>query len=319
MLFLTASQRLASMSGTCLCAAAWKMISGANVRMTPSTRSASATLATITSTGVVGHTLNFHERFRADDLGTMAAALAFQAFLSLFPILLLGLSIAGFLLGGNPAGWLRRFFDAVPGIGPLLDRNLEAIVRARGSLGIVALGGVAWAASGLTGRASDALGRIFRLPGRNVVRRRVRSLLALLLLGAALLAALLVSGTIAAIHAEGWWSLPVRGLTLVALAGLELAFFAGTYAVLTPPGGPPVRAHLPGAALITVGWGILKLVGGVTIATVVTRSGVLYGTIGAVFGLLVFLRVATSLYLVGAELSAVLAEQRAAAGGISPP
>ena len=251
------------------------------------------------------------ERFKADDLGTMAAALAFQAFLSLFPLMLLALSVAGFLLADDPAEWLRRFFDAVPGIGPLVERDLDAVVGARGGLGLIALAGVAWAASGLTGRASDALGRIFRVPGRNVVRRRARSLVAMLVLGAALFAALVASGAIAAIHAEGWWWLPVRALTLVAIAGLELAFFAGTYAVLTPAGGPTLRDHLPGALLMTAGWEILKLVGGVLVVAVVNRSSALYGAIGAVFGLLVFLRVAASLYLVGAELSALLAERRA--------
>ena len=259
------------------------------------------------------------ERFKADDLGTMAAALAFQAFLSLFPLMLLALSVAGFLLADDPAEWLRRFFDAVPGIGPLVERDLDAVVEARGGLGLIALAGVAWAASGLTGRASDALGRIFRVPGRNVVRRRARSLVAMLVLGAALFAALVASGAIAAIHAEGWWWWPARALTLAALAGLELAFFAATYAVLTPAGGPALRDHLPGALLMTAGWEILKLVGGVLVVAVVNRSSALYGTIGAVFGLLVFLRVAASLYLVGAELSALLAEQRAAADGVSPP
>lgn len=259
------------------------------------------------------------DRFRADDLGTMAAALAFQAFLSLFPLMLLALSVAGFLLAGDPAGWLRRFFGAAPGIGPLLDQNLDAVIEGRGGLGLVALAGVVWAASALTGRASDALARIFRVPGRNLFRRRARSLVAMLILGAALVAALLASGTIAAIHAEGWWWLPVRALTLAVLTGMEIAFFAGTYAVLTPAGGPALREHLPGALLMTAGWEILKLVSGVLVVTVVNRSSALYGTIGAIFGLLVFLRVAASLYLMGAELSALLREKCAEGAGVSAP
>jgi membrane protein len=274
---------------------------------------------TLAQSRAVRRLLAARERFRADDLGTMAAALAFQAYLSLFPTMLLALSVAGFLLAGDPAEWLRRYFDRMPGIGPLLEGNLDAIVRARGGLGIVALAGVAWAASGLTGRASDALARIFRLGGLNLVRRRVRSLLALLVLGAALLAGVLASGTIAAIHAEGWWAIPVRILTLAAVAGLEFLFFLGTYAVLIPPGGPPIRAHLPGAILMTAGWEVLKLVGGILVATVVTRSSALYGTIGAIFGLLVFLRVAASLYLVGGELSSLIVETRAESTGVTTP
>ncbi len=235
---------------------------------------------TLAQTPLVRRLLAARDRFRADDLGTMAAALAFQAFLSLFPLMLLTLSVAGFLLAGDPAEWLRRFFDAVPGIGPLLDRNLDAVVEARAGLGLVALVGVAWAASGLTGRASDALGRIFRVPGRGVVRRRARSFVAMLVLGAALFAGLVASAASAAVHAEGWWSLPARALTLVAIAALELAFFAGTYAVLTPPGGPAIRDHLPGAIFMTAGWEVLKLVGGMLVVTVVNRSSALYGTMG---------------------------------------
>jgi YihY family inner membrane protein len=249
----------------------------------------------------------------------MSAALAFQAFLSLFPLMLLSLSVAGFLLAGDPAEWLRRFFDAVPGIGSLLEGNLDAVVEARAGLGLLAMAGVAWAASGLTGRASDALARIFRVPGRSPVRRRLRSIVSMLVLGAALFVALVASGAIATVHAEGWWALAMRVLTLVAVAALELAFFAGTYAVLTPQPGPAVRAHLPGALLMTAGWEVLKLAGGLLVVTVVTRSSALYGTIGAIFGLLVFLRAGASLYLAGAELSALLAETRAASTGVTSP
>ena len=274
---------------------------------------------TLAHSRLVRRLLAARDRFRTDELGTMAAALAFQAFLSVFPLMLLALSVAGFLLAGDPAEWLRRFFDAVPGIGPLLDQNLDAVIEGRGGLGLVALAGVVWAASALTGRASDALARIFRMPGRSVFRRRARSLVAMLILGAALFVALLASGTIAAINAEGWWWLPVRVLTLGSVAGLELAFFAGTYAVLTPANGPGLRDHLPGAILMTAGWEALKLVGGLLVVTAVNRSSALYGTIGAIFGLLVFLRVAASLYLAGAELSALLREERAEGAGVSAP
>jgi membrane protein len=248
-------------------------------------------------------------RFRDDDLGTMSAALTFQAFLSLFPLMLLALAIAGFVLAGDPAEWLRRFFAAVPGIGPMLDRNLEPIVRARGGLGALALAGVVWTSSSLTDRASDALERIFRIADPNTLRRRARSLLTMLILGAVLLAALVLSGTVAAIHLEGWVGTPVRILGLVTVVALEFGFFLASYRVLLPNSGPRLRAHVPGAIFMTAGWELLKLVGGLLVVYVVTRASALYGTIGGVFGILVFLRVASSLYLVGAELSAILDEE----------
>jgi membrane protein len=273
-------------------------------------------MRTLAQSGILRRVAAALRRFRDDDLGAMSAALTFQAFLSLFPLMLLALSIAGFALAGDPAEWLQRFFAAVPGIGPMLDRNLEPIVRARGGLGALALAGVVWTSSGLTDRASDALERIFRIRDPNTLRRRARSLVTMLILGAVLLAALVISGTVAAIHVEGWAGTPVRILGLVAVAVVEFGFFLASYRVLLPPSGPRLRAHVPGAIFMTVGWELLKLVGGLLVVYVVTRASALYGTIGGVFGILVFLRIASSMYLLGAELSAIVDEEGREPGGL---
>ena len=54
---------------------------------------------------------------------------------------------------------------------------------------------------------------------------------------------------------------------------------------------------------MTIGWGLFKLAGGL-LAYYVSRATLLYGTIGAVVGLLLFLRLASGLFVFGAELSA---------------
>ena len=267
-------------------------------------------MRTLAHAGVLRRLRAARVRFRADDLGTMAAALTYQAFLSLFPLMLLALSVAGFVLSGKPADVLEEFYAAIPGIGPLLLQNLDHIVSARASLGLIALLGVVWTASGLTSRATAALGRIYRIPDRGIVRRRGRSLLAMLVLGAALIAGLVLSGAIANLEADGWLGTVVRVIAFLGVAALEFAFFWGTYAILTPNGGPPNRAHIPGALLMTLSWEVMKLVGGVLVVRTVAKASLLYGTIGAVFGLLIFLRVASAVYLVGAELSAILREEQ---------
>ena len=50
-----------------------------------------------------------------------------------------------------------------------------------------------------------------------------------------------------------------------------------------------MRAHLPGAIVFTVAWLALTAIGGIVFASVIQRSTALYGTIGAIFGLLAFL------------------------------
>lgn len=256
------------------------------------------------------------DRFKADDLGTQASALAFQAYLSLFPLMLLGLSAAGFLLSGDPADAVRRFFAAVPGMGPLLERNLDQVVRARGGLGVIALVGVIWSATALAGRGTRSLARIFRAPDPGLLRRRARALVSIVVLGALLLAALVLSGVVANLELPGASGLLGRLASFAGLAGLEFGFFLLSYRLLTPEGGPGLGDHLPGAALMTLGWSMLKLIGGILVARTVSNASALYGTIGAVFGILVFLRVAATLWLSGAELTQLIREERREIAGI---
>lgn len=273
-------------------------------------------MRTLAQWRLVRRLLAARRRFRSDDLGTLASALAFQAFLSLFPLMLLGLSVAGFLLSGDPADTVRRFFDAVPGIGPLLDRNLDQVVRARGSLGLIALAGVLWSATALAGKGTRSLARIFRTHDPGLLRRRVRALVSILVLGALLLAALLLSGVVANLELPGGAGVLERLASWIAIAGFELAFFLLSYRLLTPEGGPGLRDHLPGALLMALGWTVLKLAGGLLVTRVVANASALYGTIGAVFGLLVFLRIATALWLAGAELTALVREERREPAGL---
>lgn len=273
-------------------------------------------MRTLAQTWLVRRLLAARRRFRADDLGTQASALAFQAFLSMFPLMLLGLSAAGFLLSGSPAETVRRFFDAAPGIGPLLERNLDQVVRARGSLGLIALGGVLWSATALAGRATRSLARIFRIQDPGLLRRRLRALAAIMVLGALLLTALVLSGVVANLEIPGASGLLGRLGSFVLIATVEFGFFLLSYRLLTPEGGRALADHLPGALLMVLGWSALKVVGGLLVARVVGQASALYGTIGAVFGLLVFLRVAAGLWLAGAELSALVREERREPAGL---
>jgi uncharacterized BrkB/YihY/UPF0761 family membrane protein len=59
-----------------------------------------------------------------------------------------------------------------------------------------------------------------------------------------------------------------------------------------------------------VAWEAFKLLGGLLVDRLIANATLLYGTIGAVVGVLVLLRLTTGLFLFGAELSAVLAERR---------
>ena len=253
-------------------------------------------------------------RAAADGVGPQSAGLAYYTFLSLFPLLLLALSAIGFLLSGSPDAqrdWVERLTGSIPGLGPLVGRNLRAVVDGRAAAGVLGLVGAAWAGSGVALAAQDALGRIFRTPSRGTVRRRIRSLSTMAGLGMLSLSSVALTGAAAGLFGDGAADIPFRVLGVATGLGVDLLLFLLAYLALTPPGGPPLRVHVPGAWLMAGGWTLLKVAGSLYTVRVVARLTALYGTVGAVFGLLAVLHVGTRLFLYGAELSAVLSERRA--------
>lgn len=257
--------------------------------------------------------VSVHRRASEDSVGTLAAALTYAAFLSLFPLILLGLSVVGFLLSGDRATqreWVERLTGTIPGLGPLVGRNIGAVVDGRAGTGILGLLGVVWTATGLGRAAQDALGRVFRTQSRGAVRRRLRSFATTVGLGVLALASVVLTGLAAGWRGGGAVAVVLRALGIAAGVVIDLGFFLVAYRSLTPGRGPRLLDHLPGAALTAVGWTVLKLAGSLYTLRVVARATALYGTVGAVFGLLAVLHLATRLFLYGAELSAVLMERR---------
>jgi YihY family inner membrane protein len=263
--------------------------------------------------------LAVNARSSEDSLGVLAGNLTYTAFLSLFPLLLLGLSVLGFVLDGNPAlraDWTSRLTGTIPGLSSLVGRNIGAIVDGRVGAGLVGLLGAAWSASALAGSAEHALSIVFRTAQAGLVRRRVRALVLMMALAVLAGTSTVLTGLATAWSGSGGLGIAIRALGVAGGIALDLGFFLVAYRALTPEGGPTVRTHLPGAVLMTATWTALKLVGGWYALRVIARATALYGTVGAVFGLLAVLSIAVRAFLYGAELSAVLADRQR---GLSPP
>jgi len=237
-------------------------------------------------------------RSRADDVSTHAAALAYQLFLSTLALSLVGLALIGLAEDALP-------FELPEGAG----EQFANLTGASPTLGVVSLLALLWTASGLSRRASRALAVIFRTGPEGAVQGGIRALgttLALILLVGVLP---VVTGIVSAVRVSSGLEIPFRVLGLAASAAMEFGVFLLAYTVLTS-GSIGWRSHLPGALVMTTGWQLFKLAGGTLLAYYVSRATLLYGTIGTVVGLLLFLRLATGLFVFGAEVSAVLLDRR---------
>jgi len=267
---------------------------------------------------VIGTALQVQERYVRDAADPLAAAIAFFAFLSLFPLLLLAVSVAGFVLD-DPADQLavaERITEAIPGFEQTVEGEddsevaelLAGVVAQRGTIGAIGL--VILLLSGL--RVINAAMVATRVVFRGAVlvgpAKKLRQLLALLGLGL-----LAVGSTLAAsIAGTGAAMMPASLALLLSLGlsfGLDVGLFLGAYTLLAPTAVLSVRDRIPGAILAGAGWTALKVAGANWVGNQIEGANALYGALGSVIALLLLFYLAGRLYLYGAVLSAVRYER----------
>jgi membrane protein len=248
----------------------------------------------------------------------LAAGITYFSFLSLFPLLLLGMSVAGYVLSANDdlMDQLRKGIkDAIPGdFGNTLVTAVNAAVDNRNAVGIIGLVGLAYAGMGWIGNLRKATMIIWGTDqdkGPNIVLAKGGDLLALIGLGLAAVAS--VALTAGATAATGWL-LKQAGLDdvtgvgvltrvlglLVAVAGDTLVF--GWLLARLPRIDVGYRSVLKGAVFAAVGFGILKIVGTYYVQRV--SQSPTAGIFGSVIGILVWLNLVSRFLMYAAAWTA---------------
>jgi len=264
---------------------------------------------------LVSKVLEVSARFDADGGGYLAAAIAYYAFFSLFPLLLLGASVAGFVLAGDPAAQLQfaeRIAGAIPGLGPILADNVRALVDARGATGVVGLVGALWSGTALARAASFALARINRTtdPG-SYLATQVWAIGATVGVGALAVATTALGAAVPAIAVDGAGGVALRVAGVGVSLALDLLLFIVAYKVLHRGPSIPVKRIWRGALLPAAGWTTLKFIGSWYAARTVKGSTAMFGAFASVVGIMVLLFLTARLFAYGAEINAVLEERQA--------
>lgn len=251
----------------------------------------------------VEHLFRAGKAYKRSNGDYLAAGVTYYSFLSLFPVVLLAMSIAGFVLNANKdllAKLTGAIADSVPGaFGKTLIDAVEAAVDNRGTVGVIALVGVAYAGLGWVGNLRKAVMIIWRTDQNrqpNIALAKLGDLLALGGLGLAALASLAL--TIAATSATGWLltEIGLDGVTgvgvftkvlglFIAAVGDTLVF--GWLLARLPRIGVPYGSVLRGALFAAVGFGVLKVIGTYYIAHV--SNSPTAGIFGSVIGILVWM------------------------------
>jgi membrane protein len=277
-------------------------------------------------TPVIGTTLRVQDRYKADAGDQFAGAIGFFGFLSLFPLLILALSVVGFVFADASDARIAEVADtiqrAIPGFAGALGAGddgtgvaqaLDTIIRNRGTVGLVGLVTLLLSGLRVVNAAQTATLVIFGvdLLALSGAKRKFQQLVALTVLGLLALVGVAASSTLGVVtrlDVLGPMRVAAPLLTWAGTLVADVLLFLVAYRLFATTAGPTWRQHLPGAVLAGLGWTLLKGFGATYVSGQVASAGELYGALGGVIGLLLLLYLAGRLYVYGAALSAVKLE-----------
>ncbi|MCW2847886.1 MAG: conserved rane protein of unknown function [Marmoricola sp.] len=238
-----------------------------------------------------------------DGGGYLAALIAYYAFLSLFPLLLLLSTILGIALAGNPDLQQRVLDSALsqfPVVGDQLGQSKQI---GGGTVGlVVGILGSLYGGLGVGQAVQNAMNTAWAVPRNsrpNPIKSRGRSLLLLVTAGFAVLATCVLSAL-----SGSSFGLVGKVLLLAASFVVNAAVFVFTFRVATGR-ALTLRQVAPGAVAAAVVWQLLQTFGVVYVKHVVKDASATNGVFALVLGLLAFLYVTAIAVVLCAELNAV--------------
>ena len=248
-----------------------------------------------------------------DDQGNyLAAVVTYYAFIAIFPLMLLGTSILGFVLQGNPhlqQQLLDSALSQFPIIGDQLGR--EGI---HGSTPGVVLGTLTalYGAMGLGQAIQNTVNTAWSVPRNsrpNPFLLRLRSLGLLATAGFAVLGLSVLSAVVSNTEALGGRPsafvrvvLPFATIAIVGAMLTVLFRFATTRE-------HPLRNAAPGAFVLAIMWQVLQIIGAWYVNNVINHASSANKTFALVLGMIGFIYIAAVAGVIGIEVNVVIARK----------
>lgn len=258
---------------------------------------------------VLGFPIAVTYKFFEDQGNFQAASLTYYAFVSIFPLLLIGSSVLGFFLQGDDA--LRdQIFNSAVGKFPIIGSELGQPNGLQGSTSAVVAGSLTalYGAVGL-GQASQNLMHVAWAVPRNSRPNpflgRGRSLLLLLtgglsVLTVAVLTALASNPSVFGATIDGSLRLLITPVTIVLTALAFMLLFR-----LASARKHGWIAAAPGAFAVAIMWQGLQYVGSAYVERVIKRASDVNQTFGLVLGLIGLIYIAAVMAVIGVEINVV--------------
>lgn len=252
-----------------------------------------------------------------------AAAIAYYTLFSIFPLLLFLLAVASsFLKSPEVQGQIMRYVqEFLPGFEDLVQSNIEQALNQRGTVGVVGMIGLLWAALAVFSVVTNNISLAWRsAESRNFLELR---LMAVVIVGSLVMLMVLASlfTTIAdilsefqiplfgavSIHDTFLWRLVANYIpvSVIFVAFLLLYWWAPNTKVKW-------REAVWGAVVATIGFELAKNGFQWYLSSGLARQALVYGSLGTVIAFILWIYVTAMVMLLGAHISAAIGHRREA-------
>jgi uncharacterized BrkB/YihY/UPF0761 family membrane protein len=247
------------------------------------------------------------KKFGDDNANLLVVALAWYGFTAIFPLLLVVVTLFGFIGAQSIGTGIIRTLHEFPVIGSSFNPASPGALHGS-TLGLViGLIGLLYGAQGVTQTAQQAMATVWNIPQTQrtgFLPRLGRSLAGLFTIGAAFV----VNAFVTAYATGGTASYAIRIPVLAGLLVINAGLYFASFTVLTAKAVGP-RGLLPGAIAGAVAFTALITVGTGLVTHQLKNASATYGAFGTVIGIVAFLLLLAKLTMYAAELNPVLARR----------
>ena len=247
------------------------------------------------------------KKFGDDQGGSLAALITFFGFTSMFPLLLLVVTLLGSIAGSSSSLTERVVNSALsqfPILGSEIANNIHALHRKNPLSLVVGIVGLILGSQGASQSSQYAMAQVWNIPMTqrpNYISRLARTTGLIVALGVFFL----LGTSLSAFSSFTSPNYLLRALALVLSLAVNLSLYLTAFRILTPR-QIETRHLVLGAIIGGVAWTILQLVGGYLVSHELTHASQVYGFFAIVLGILSWIYLGARILIYSAEINVVV-------------
>ena len=246
------------------------------------------------------------KKYGDDNGGSLSNQLTYSMFTTVFPLLLLLMTILTLVLVNDSSAReavIKSTFHQFPVVGSQLSDNILALKRDSFLALIIAILALIYGCTNLAGSGIFIMAQVWNIEGSkrpNYINRLVRSIIFLLVL----FVGLIITTVLAFFETYGKHNILLALVFQILAIVLSIGLYLATYRALTVK-QVATRDLILGSVFAGIIWSILQVFGSYIIGHYLKNDNATYGVFGTVLGLMAWMYLVAEATVYGAEINVV--------------